>query len=38
MLFTNVQIVTHPNKYFFYTWDEFYFIFWFILNKLNKTF
>jgi hypothetical protein len=34
MLFTYVQIVTHPNKYFFYTWDQFYFI----LNKLNKTF
>jgi hypothetical protein len=30
MLFTYVQIVTQPNKYFFYTWDEFYFIFSFI--------
>jgi hypothetical protein len=27
MLFTYVQIVTHPNKYFFLLGDEFYFIF-----------
>jgi hypothetical protein len=27
MLFTNVQIVTDPNKYFFILGDEFYFIF-----------